>query len=283
MTAQKTMLAFIACCLFIASCKQYDKNSMAELQPASASAIDEASLPDSMRTVIRTAEIELRVDDVSKKINDIQSTVNQFKGHVTHYEINSNVSSQQEVACSIDSSNMVRQLNPEGYLKVKIPVESSDSFVHAMLKMNAEIDKLLLDEEDITESLKEKKELVNSYVSGTSKTSGLKGQMYDDDKQEEMISRKSEYARLNYKSSFLWFDIHLKGNSYTETHRIASAKNIHEPFYVKAYQAFNSGWYVFSMFLIVLLNLWPFLIAGLLILISIKKKWWKKLAGFQRV
>lgn len=280
MTAQKTMLAFIACLLLIVSCKQYDKNSKAEIQAATASAIDEATQVDSARTIIRTAEIELQVDDVPQKINEIQSTVTHFNGRVTHYDINSNQTFQQEVACSTDSSTVIRQLSPVGHMKVKVPAEYSDTFVHALLSLDADIDKLLMDEEDVTEDLLEKKELVNSYASNASKTTALKGQMYDDEKHEQMISRKSDYAKLHYKSNYLWFDIHLKGKPSIESHRIVSAKNIHEPFYVNAYKAFNSGWYVFSMFLVVLLNLWPFIILAVLLLVAIKKKWFRKIAGF---
>ena len=273
------MLAFIACSLLIVSCKQYDKNSKAEIQAATASAMKEATQTDSTRTIIRTDEIELQVDDVPEKINEIQTTVGRFNGRVTHYDINSNQTFQQEVACSLDSSNVIRQLSPEGNMKVKVPAEYSDTFIHTMLAMHADIDKLLMDEEDVTEDLNEKKELVNSVASNEANTGGLKGQMYSDDKHEHMIRRKADYARLHYKSDYLWFDIHLKGKPYLETHRIVSAKNIHEPFYVNAYKAFNSGWYVFSMFLVVLLNLWPFIILAVLLLVAIKKKWFKKLAG----
>ncbi len=275
MNIQKSLIAFIATAILFSACNQYDKQS--SNPHAATSAIEVATeLTDRNRAIIKTAELTLQVDNVPEKIKEIQLVVNSMNGHVMHYEMNSNKHFQKEVEYNLDSSYVINEINPEGVMKIKIPSPQADTFIQAMLSMHVDIDKLMFDENDVTEDLHEKKELVQTNASVKRNAAQLKQQVYADEQPELTIQRKAQCAKLKYQTNFLWFDIYLNGHSYIEKNKTVSAKNIHIPFYVSVCNALESGWYAFSLFLVALMNIWPFILVAALLIIAYKRKWFKR-------
>jgi len=267
MTLQKTFLAYIACGLLFSSCSQnYNISSFSGETPA------EILPPDSTRMLIKTAELKLRVEDVQQTIIKIQQAVNSMDGHVMHYEINANRAHKQEVAYSLDSSYLVDEIHPEGLMKIRIPVGASDSFIHTMLTIESSIDKLLFDEEDITEELNERRELsmIIPHEKKSQDTCTTNLNIF-------AIQRKSEYVKGKYLTQFLWFDISLQGNSYIEKKKTAGDHQIHDSIFVNLIRAFETGWFAFAVFFTTVISAWPFLIILMIILIGLKRKWLHRL------
>ena len=263
MTLFKTILAFIACGLLVSSCSQkYDETSSSGGSPT------EILPPDSSRMVIKTAELKLNVVNVTEKIKEIQQAVNSMNGHVIHYEITSNRAYKQEVAYSLDSAFVVDEIHPEGLIKIRIPTTASDTFIQAMLSMESGVDKLLFDEEDITEDLNERRELAMTVPikNKTKRLSPTKINVF-------AIERKTEYLKGKYRTQYVWFDIYLQGNSYLEKKKIASNHQMHPPIFINLVSALETGWYAFATFFTGLLTAWPFLLVLILLLILFKRKW----------
>ncbi|MBL7766254.1 MAG: hypothetical protein JNJ58_09190 [Chitinophagaceae bacterium] len=257
------------------SCNEssYEKQGMSAAAPTES--ISSESESDTARTVIKTADIALSVDRVEDQILSLQQTVSALKGHVIHYELHNQTESEKEVEHSLDSSYVIRSIHPNGFVKVKVPVESADTFIQYILHQDGRIENFLLDEEDVTEDLREKKELVQvDDVAGTAapKKQTLARDAYQTDRRETRIHRKADYSKLAYRTKYLWFDIRLEGKKYTDKEMIATAKEAQRPFYVGAVNALGKGWEVFSLFIIGLLHLWPFLLISILALIVFRKK-----------
>ncbi len=247
-----------------------------------ASVTESASLPDTAmvadRVIIKTAEISMDVKNVEQSIQDFQQMLRTVNGHVYHYEIKNEKQFQSEVEHSLDSTLVLNQVYPTGYLKVKVPVAYADTFISNVINMNGQISNFMFDENDVTEDITEKKELMLSDVqsSNTSnKPRKIDEKYFDKETKESYIKRKAEFSKVNFQTKNLWFDIHLKGTSYIDKQLISTAKSYRTPFYVRALKSLDNGWYVFSLFIIGVLQLWPFLILATLIFISIKKKWHK--------
>jgi hypothetical protein len=191
-----------------------------------------------------------------------------------HYEIHANKMFQNKIAYSLDSSYDINQINPEGIIKLKVPVSLADTFIQSMLSMDAGIDHLLIDEEDITASVNEIKESLESTPVKSAVPIKLKQQIHDEQKVMEKIREKSDLSTLTYRTQYLWFDIYLHGTSYIEKEPVVSEHQLHEPFYVNGLQALEAGWYRFSWMLIAVLHIWPFMIICLLGFLFFKKKKW---------
>ena len=269
---QKVCYPILWSILFLTSCGENDNS-----KPNVAEAVSESSTPAmdqaaTERQVIKTAEIKLHVDQVPAKLKQVQRFVQTCDGHITHYEMNSNRVCQKEVECSLDSSYVIQEIDPEAYMKIKVPVLMADSFTNCLLSMDAQIDRLLVDEEDVTEEMNEKKSLIQVGSLGNNQAVELKEKMYADDKLISQIKEKTSLAKLNYKTRYLWFDVYLHGNTIVEKSKIASIKTLHEPFYVNGIKAIQSGWYGASILIVTLLNVWPLLILIGLVFILYKKR-----------
>ncbi len=268
----KLLLGSIAC-LFFFACSQenqnFDKAAPSEISNES---FNLESNNDSNRMVIKTAEIKLNVKNIEEDIQQFQQKVNALNGHVFHYEINNNRLLENEFQQSFDSSYQIYKIEPIGFMKVKVPVSQTDEFVNYVLSKNGVIEHFSLNEEDVTEDLQEKKELIGVEAETAEIKPTIASNKHEKNNKEEKIIRKTDFKKLDYKTNFIWFDISLNGESFIDKKIVASSKNYRTPFYVSTLNALDSGWYLFSQLLVGLLHLWPFVLLGLLVLIVIKKR-----------
>jgi hypothetical protein len=268
----KLLLGSIAC-LFFFACSQenqdFDKAAPSEISNES---FNLESNNDSSRMVIKTAEIKLNVKNIEEDIQQFQQKVNALNGHVFHYEINNNRLLENEFQQSLDSSYQIYKIEPIGFMKVKVPVSQTDEFVNYVLSKNGVIEHFSLNEEDVTEDLQEKKELIGVEAKTAVIKPNIASDKYNKNNKEEKIIRKTDFKKLDYKTNFIWFDIALNGESFIDKKIVASSKNYRTPFYVSTLKALDSGWYLFSQLLVGLLHLWPFILLGLLVLLVIKKR-----------
>ena len=268
----KLLLGSIAC-LFFFACSQenqnFDKAAPSEISNES---FNLESNNDSNRMVIKTAEIKLNVKNIEEDIQQFQQKVNALNGHVFHYEINNNRLLENEFQQSLDSSYQIYKIEPIGFMKVKVPVSQTDEFVNYVLSKNGVIEHFSLNEEDVTEDLQEKKELIGVEAETAEIKPTIASNKHEKNNKEEKIIRKTDFKKLDYKTNFIWFDISLNGESFIDKKIVASSKNYRTPFYVSTLNALDRGWYLFSQLLVGLLHLWPFVLLGLLVLIVIKKR-----------
>ncbi|MBK7762427.1 MAG: DUF4349 domain-containing protein [Bacteroidetes bacterium] len=237
--------------LFLFSCDEnYEHEKSISLAKEVAADVNAEEVEtDSSRTVIKSAELSLRVDTVEKRIQQIQQKVNQMQGHILHYEIQSNKNYIDKVEYSLDSSYEVNQINPHAQIRLRIPVEYTDTFIHQMLSMNMRLDEFLLDENDVTEDLFEKKEIAEINISGKTKPKTIIQQSYLEERLAEKIKQKADYARLQHKTKYLWFNISMQGDSYIEKHSVANTETLRTPFYIQAINSLQFGWQGFASFL----------------------------------
>lgn len=243
---KQSILIVLAASILFFSCSDIDMKS-----EATSSESAPTNYVDPNAATIKTAEIDIQVQHVDATVQDIQHTVNKLGGTLTHLEINSNRSFQQETPYSKDSAYQYYTIQPEGKLKVKIPIAKADSFIHNMLSLHATIDKMMFNEEDINETMLQR-EYAEQEVSVADTKSG---------------STNATYLHLKNKSKFLWFDVTLRGLASTTKTAVANSESVRKPVYLSALHAVESGWYSFAGFIVLLLNIWPFALAGLLL-------WW---------
>jgi hypothetical protein len=262
--------------MYFLACANQQSPSESSAESATTAMLDTALNAD--RFIIKTADISLDVDNVESSIQNVQKMITDVSGHIYHVEINNEKHFQQEVQYSLDSSVVINEMHPEALLKVKIPVAYADTFLSQMLVFDGMISRYYFDENDITEDITEKKELMlTDAVLQTKKRTQqtIEENYFDREKKQSFIKQKAAFSALAYKSNMLWFDITLHGKSYQQSQTNEISKTSRTPFYVNAINAVDSGWYGFSLFLTFLLQLWPFILLGLFIFYIIKKKWHK--------
>jgi len=197
-----------------------------------------------------------------------------MQGHVFHYELQNEKQLQQEVQQSQDSLLQITSIQPGAMMKIRVPAQYGDTFIASVLKMNGRIENFLFDENDVTEIITEKKELMltDARLSTEKKTTTKdRHPEIEAPTNESFIRRKADYAKMNYQSKNLWFDIRLKGKKYTIQQISARTPDLQIPFTVRAATAFQNGWYGLSLLITTLLNLWPLFVIAILLLLLIRK------------
>ncbi|MEZ5045751.1 MAG: hypothetical protein R2831_02040 [Chitinophagaceae bacterium] len=242
--------------IFLQACSQV------EMKSEDRAMASEASMPlievDSNIT-IRRATLELSVQNMDESIQYLQQQSKRVEGKVTHIEINSNRAFDRQVAFSKDSAYAFYQVSPQAHLSLKIPIQAADTFIQSVLNMNASIDKLMFDEEDIRDKLFENQQSA-SVLNNTSKIANkLQG-----------IQQQSNYQKLINKTHYLWFDVSLQSSSMMEKNKIASTKLFHKPIYLDFMEALENGWYGMAGLITIVITLWPLWLLGFIILFIIK-------------
>ena len=154
------ILFFFIIVLF-ASCSEHSVTTSEMSTTAEVAGMADTALATE-RVILKTATINMDVCKVEESVLDLQTLVNELNGHIFHYEIQNDKSFQNEVLYTVDSSLFIDEISPIGLLKVRIPLASGDTFIAEILKMKGSINQFILDEEDITEDITEKKELMQS-------------------------------------------------------------------------------------------------------------------------
>lgn len=246
-------LTALSLLFLFSSCEQATgggESPVAEASAPSAEALPDTSLAGP-RTVVKTAELSLEVDRLEPAIQNLRAMLQPLGGHIYHYEMEQSELSRSENACHPDSVRQLRTFSPTALLKVKVPAQRADSFIGAVLHMDGRVQRFYSDEEDITEDLGEKRELMLSGVNRTGNRTEAES------RQEEFIHRKADFARSAYRSRFLWFDVRMQGKPQTRVDILPAVQTYHTPFTVKAREALLAGWYGLASGLALLLRIWP--------------------------
>lgn len=259
--------------VFIFSCSN---QSATDVMTTEAAVTEAAALPDtalaSGRVVVKSAELALDVKQVEPTMQQFQQMLQPLGGKIYHYELDKQILSSNETEHSLDSTLQVREVSPTGQIKIRVPVQYGDSFIATVLKMDASVTRFYFDEQDITEDITEQKELMLSDAGAAKKPGAHAKAKAQREDRESYIQRKADFSRMAYRTKNLWFDVRLNGQTYTEHRLLASAQTIRSPFYVRASHALQDGWYGFSVFLSLLLQVWPFILLAALLLVLLRRR-----------
>jgi hypothetical protein len=274
-------LALIALTLFFTACNQADNTkeiiSMQE-SAAHAEAGDYSSEEDNYtednRKVIKTANIDLKVDHLEKAVLDLKSFLKPIKGYVYNYEINNRSYHVDQFQKNLDSTVSVEKITPAGNLSVRVPIAHADSFINYVLNSNAQIASLRINDDDITENLWEKKQVANVYAhsgkaqmrKGNSKNIG-----FDNNTSMNAIKAKALAAKMNYQTKYLWFDISMTAKPFYKSVTTVASKNYRTPIHIGLANALTKGWHICADIILALVTIWPILLLIGLVLFLMKR------------
>ncbi|MBK8145908.1 MAG: hypothetical protein IPK62_13450 [Bacteroidetes bacterium] len=195
------ILFFFSIVLF-ASCSEHSVTTSEMSTTAEVAGMADTALATE-RVILKTATINMDVCKVEESVLDLQTLVNELNGHVFHYQIQNDKSFQNEVQHTVDSTLIMEEIRPTGLLKVRIPMAHGDTFISQVLNMEGNINQFMLDEEDITEDIIEKKELMqsdHSLVTTGADTKPVSNQFGNVD--EVYLKKELTESYINRKAAF---------------------------------------------------------------------------------
>ncbi len=266
------LIAAFSVLIFFNSCNHADY-SLAEASQG-ISSNDDAHYEGDTRDIIKTASIQLEVNQLERSIIELKQALKPINGYVHKYEINNDSYTQDSYQKSMDSTVTIEKLLPRSSLSVRIPIAYADSFINYILNADATISSLKISDEDVTENIWEKKQRAKIYDQ-SAKVKEHKGSSknisYDNDNAIDAIKSKATAAKLNYETKYLWFDIRLNALPVIKTKTSLTAKNYRTPIHIGLANALIGGWHICENILIGLLTIWPVLLLLGLVLFFVRK------------
>jgi len=223
--------------------------------------------------LVKTAGIGFKVKNVQQCSEKISVLTNKYKGMVIHHVINSTPIGSNEVKISDDSIMRVSAFNTIGEMTVRVPSENLNEYLDSVGRLGIYVNNSRLDIEDksldyFSSQMKvnNRRELVSQQKQGKviikSPTAvlNLKDDLVDEQIGNRRIDDAVKYSVVNlnfYQSNTIVKEVVANDNP--------SAYSI--SFFKRLGLAFENGWYIFKELLILLADLWVFILAGAII-------WW---------
>jgi SHS2 domain-containing protein len=216
------------------------------------------------KKIIHTADIRFKVEDLKKSELEIKSRVNAMGGYISN-------------------SNQNRQSgNLENSWTVRIPAEKFDTFLGDVEKESIYTDSKNISAEDVTAEyvdnelrIKSKQKVFERYLELLKQAKNVQEIMAVEEQirviREEIESKEGRQKYLNDQVAFSTITV----SFYQET-ETSSAPD--QPFYVKIWKSFTSGWGSFFETIIGLFAWIPYILA-LWAIVYFIRKWWKKRKG----
>jgi len=271
----KILMTLFAGMIVFAACKNRGSYEVG------AASVDSVKTGMSMDTsqepkLVKTAGIDIKVKNVQQSSEKISALTTQYKGTVIHHRIASTINRSNDFKINDDSVLRVSAFSTSGEITVKVPSDKLEVFTNEVTHLgiyvtanNMDIEDKSLDYLSSKLKLDNRKELVAQQKTGKviiknpTAVLNLKDDLVDEDISNRKIDAAVRYSvvSLNLTQSNIIMKEVIANDD-------PSAYNL--PFFKRIGFAFENGWSLFKEVLIILTNMWVFIIAGVAISISIK-------------
>lgn len=260
----KILMALLAGAALFAACK----GSGSRLQADSARA-DSVSM-DSVK-LVKTADMRIKVKDVQRVSAQISKLTVEAGGTVMHHTMRSDIIDKRDISLPNDSIKKLTVYNTTADLTLKIPSEYAEIFMDSLNQLSSFVDQQNLNVEDrsldyLSQKLKVENRTASVKLRGKIKLTQRVADsilMLKDD----AVDRKVSNLRTEDAAKFSVLTVQLYQNNAISKEVVASndLSDYNTPLSTRVGLAISNGWNFFAAIIIGLLNLWAFVITGLLI------------------
>ncbi len=270
--------------LYFFSCNQSDtKEKFAVLNDS----LSPSGLTGDSVKFVKTAGINLRVKNVEQSARSISAMASKFGGMLFNQSYEAAETGRNELKISTDSLMVINTYTPQSDITVRVPAENLEEFMYGVADLGYFTASHTLDIDDksieyLENILKQKnrKEILSSPAAAMAKpltdlqTIGVK---------DEVTNRQIADRVIDANASYSMVHITLTQNSLVKKEIIANylIADYQLPFGKRLSNSLNDGWQYFLSFIIILVNLWVFILLIILVFCFYKFASQKvKISGF---
>lgn len=230
--------------------------------------------------LVKTAGINFKVKNVQQSSEKITSLTNQYKGMVMSHSVNSNINSTSDKRVSEDSVMRISAFYTSAQMMVKVPSVKLDEYLDSVAKLGVYVSTRSMDIEDKSldylsakMKLNSRKDMVDQQKKGkiVIKDPSAVLNLRDDLVDEQIYNRKIDDA---VKYSVVNLSFYQSNTIFKEIIANDDPSSYNLPFFKRVGLALNNGWYIFKEALLVLANVWVFVLAGIVL--------WRLIAFYKR-
>ncbi|WP_100075969.1 DUF4349 domain-containing protein [Chryseobacterium camelliae] len=272
------------------SCKKGE--AVGKVYEASATADSAAALTsDSISSVaimnvkdkqfVKTADINMEVQDVYETTISIEKTVQEMGGFVTNSNLQSSVLSEETYNTSDKDAMLVKKYQTENSMKVRIPTHNLGEFLSLINQKKLFLNSRSITAEDVTAGIQyaalERKRMKTTadHISGL-KSSKDKVKLSDENMSEDNIQQLGNMDitdRLKYSTVDIFIkEPKLRISEVAITNTAHTDNKYRISFIYSIKNAFAEGYYLIQEIVVLLVTIWPLWMIALLIFVFIKRR-----------
>ncbi len=263
------LLVMLAGIAMLGACKGYEEKSIADI---------DSLMQDTV--LVKTADMRLKVKNVTKAAEKVSKLVADSKGMVMHHDMQSEVLNTREIALSDDSIKRLTVMNVNADMTVRVPSEKVEIFMDSVNHLSVNVDHRTLHIEDLTfehaagilkaenreENVQLRKKIKPSHAGADSILAVA----------DNMVDRKVETYKMEADATMSTIKLNIYANNVVQAEVVANEDlNAYSlPLLKRVGMAFSNGWFYFTQLIVALLNIWPFILSASAVGFAIV--WYKK-------
>ena len=276
----RILIALLYGAVMAASCKSKGDYKALNASSSDSALVAADSVSPQQPKLVKTADMRFKVKNVEQTSENITSLTTKYNGMVMHHDMTASAEQTSDTRLDNDSVMRVSRFNTNADMTVKIPSEKIEEFLDAVSHMSIYVNVRRMDIEDKSldylssqMKLSSRKELVSQQKAGRivfknpDAVLDLKDGLVDEQINNRKIDDEVKYSVISldfYQSNTISKEIIV--NDDPETYKL--------PFGNRLLIAFGDGWSIFKELLILLADMWVFIIAGIGVWVAIK--WYKQ-------
>lgn len=254
-------------------------DSAAALTSDSISSVATMNVKD--KQFVKTADINMEVQDVYETTISIEKTVQEMGGFVTNSNLQSSVLSEETYNTSDKDAMLVKKYQTENSMKVRIPTHNLGEFLSLINQKKLFLNSRSITAEDITAGIQyaalERKRMKTTadHISGL-KSSKDKVKLSDENMSEDNIQQLANMDitdRLKYSTVDIFIkEPKLRISEIAITNTAHTDNKYRISFIYSIKNAFAEGYYLIQEIVVLLVTIWPLWMIALLIFVFIKRR-----------
>lgn len=265
--------------VYLFACNSYQSNDAEKTSYAASAAAEESYTGDSVK-LVRTANLQMKVQQVEKTAPEISTLTKKLGGMVMLYQLDASEDYSTSVPYSDDSMRVITRYTPQANMEVRIPTHQLDTFLFTVAKLgyytrnsNMQVDDRSL---SYLRNVRKQQARTNAVESQLHQKRSTNDMVKNIQVQDEMIDQQIDNKSIDYDVLFSVVKIDLFQNALLreEVTIRANLSSYTAPFSYKMKQAFLSGWSHFQQLIIAITHLWMLII--LFPLVYVLVKWMRK-------
>jgi len=240
------------------------------------STADTVATDSTASKLVKTAEMNVKVKSVPAVSESIVNLTTRYHGMVMHHQMQSDEVRSQDMPFSSDSLVRVSVVRTTAGITVKIPSDSLEQYMTRVEKLGLHVNVRRMDIEDKTLDylsaqlkLNSRNQLISQQKAGKVKIKNPADVLWLKD---DMIDEKINNKRIDdaAKNSVVEMSLY-QSDSIVKEHIANDDPAAYQlSFFKRLLFAVSNGWSLFAAFMIGVVNLWLFILAGLGIWMLIK-------------
>ena len=238
------------------------------------------------RKVIRTADLKMKVKDVTKSTYAIENVVDKFGGFVTFTDLKSIINDKNETRVSQDSILETTKYTVENDIVIRVPNTKLDTVLQSLRKEINFLDSRKITQEDVSLQILANKMAVNRSATNEKrleKAIDTKGKKLNQivEAEENLASKKEENDNktlnnlaIDDKINFSTITISLYQREMIKNELYASEKNINKyrpHLGLQILDSLKTGWFMLEGIIAFIVQLWALILIGALSWIGYKR------------